>query len=405
MTSAGGLPDVVPPMGKFAMREVFRLHLDDDLSRTIVALGGDLKCSVALGSGRDIVLYEEVGDLEILQNQDRFEAVVTEILDRVAGDQPVLVCDKHPGYVSSRHGRQLVQTRGLRCLEVQHHRAHIVSVAAEFGLLDHPIIGLAFDGTGYGDDGLIWGGEIFVGRPLEELARRGSFAPLTLCGGDAAVRQPWRIALAWLIEKGFSDDRIAAWAERIGVPLSGLDLFKAALERNIQCVKTTALGRWFDCFAALWGVRTEIEFEAQAAIELQKAAEEYDGGCILGPVTARWMCEELAVITFDEFLETVEYMLDSWSPNHAAAFAREFHASTAASVAEVSAAFAEKTGADTVCCGGGCFLNSLFCGMLDDRLQRFGLRRVQSKDLPPGDQALALGQVILADRELKSAPT
>jgi len=379
------------------MREVFRLHLDRPLPAPVLAAGGDLKCSLGVGTGRNVVLYESIGDLELVENRDAFEKSFHRLLGEFSDSSPLLVCDKHPAYVSSGCCRRIAKERGLRLVEVQHHRAHVAAVAAEASLLDRPIVGLAFDGTGFGDDGTIWGGEFFVGQAPADLRRQASFAPLTLCGGDAAVRKPWRIALAWLIENGVDDGKIRAWAERVGVSLPDLGLFRQSLDRGLNCVKTTALGRWFDCFSALLGVRTEIEFEAQAAIDLQKAAESYDGGCFVGPATVRWMGDDLATITFEDFLEALDYMLVDWSPKHAAAFARQFHVSVAEAVADVAAQFARLTGAEHVLCSGGCFLYALLSDMLKARLKQGGLRQVMPKALPPGDQALALGQIVLSE--------
>jgi len=383
--------------------EIHRLHLDQPLAGAVLGFGGDLKCAVALGKGRDVLVYEPVGDVAEPANQDRLEAHVRALLKAHGRDVAALACDLHPGYFSSKLCRRIADETGLRRVEVQHHRAHVAATAAEHGLASAPLVGLAFDGTGYGDDGVIWGGEFFSGSVSGRMERRGSFAPLTLCGGDAAVRAPWRMALAFMIENGFDSPKIEAWARQVGVRLPDLDLFRRALHLGLQCSKTTALGRWFDCFSALWGVCAEVEFEAQAAIELQRAAESYDGGCFLGPCTVRWLDDRLAVITFEEFLETLDYMVVDWSPRHAAAFARQFHASVAESVAEVAARLAREAGTDVVCCGGGCFLNGLLCAMLDKQFSRFGLRRVQPRALPPGDQSLAVGQVLLADQALRQA--
>lgn len=382
------------------MKEVFRLRLDRPLAGSIVAFGGDIKCALALGIESEITVFDPIGDLRSPENQDALAAGVEELIAS-AGRSATLVCDKHPSYVSHVAALNLAADKGLRLVTVQHHRAHVAAVAAEHGLLDEPVVGLAFDGTGYGDDGVIWGGEFFVGSVRAELQRRASFAPLTLCGGDAAVRSPWRIAAALLIENGVAPGVIRRWREIVGIPHDVFDLFAIALERGINCARSTSLGRWFDCFSALWAVCAEADFEGHAAIELQKAAERHDGPSFLGPATVRWMGDDLAAIQFDEFVETVEYMPSTWGPAHAAAWARQFHASVADAVAIVVARFAELAGARNVCCGGGCFLNSLLCAMLDRRFDTLGLQRLQSKALPPGDQAIALGQVVLCNEILR----
>ena len=385
------------------MTEVYRQRLGRALPGPIVAFGGDVKCALALGKGDEVAVFEPIGDLATPEGQDELEDQAGRLLDEAGA--ATLVCDKHPGYVSHRLARRMADERGLELLTVQHHRAHVAAVAAEHGLCDAPVIGLAFDGTGYGDDGTVWGGEFFVGSVRGELSRQGSFEPLTLCGGDAAVRRPWRIAAACLIEKGLDADVVDRWIEFIGVRPEVFALFRSALDHGLNCARTTSLGRWFDCFAALWGVKTEVEFEGQAAIELQGRAETYGGGAFLGSGRVDWVMDELAVIRFDDFLETVEYMLVDWSESHAAAWALQFHASVAEMTAAVCARFAERTGARRVLCGGGCFLNSLLCDLLDRRLAPTGLERVAPAALPPGDQAIALGQVVLADVALRREGT
>lgn len=377
------------------MQEVFRLRLSRPLPKAVVAFGGDLKCALAAGAGRDVAIFEPFGDLADPDTQDRLEAEAQRLVER-AGPRAVLVCDKHPGYFSRRLCLRLAAEGGHTAIQVQHHRAHIAAVAAERGLLGQPVVAMAFDGTGYGDDGGIWGGEFFAGNPAGALERRASFAPLTLCGGDAAVREPWRIALACLLENGADAASIQAWLKLVGEGERDASLFAAALSRGVNCVRTTSLGRWFDCFAALWGVRTRADFEGHAAIELQKTAEKAQHGCFLGPADIAWMGEDLAVIRFDELLETFDYMLADWGPRHAALWARQFHASVAEAAALVAARLAQALGTETVVSGGGCFLNSLLCGMLDNHLERHGLKRVGPRSLPPGDAAIALGQIVLA---------
>jgi hydrogenase maturation protein HypF len=264
-------------------------------------------------------------------------------------------------------------------------------VCVEHGLFDKPVVGLAFDGTGFGDDGTVWGGEIFTGSVAADFTRRAHFATLPLPGGDAAVRQPWRIALGLLIERQAPRDIVQAWLARNRIEVGDLAMFEKALANKLAVGRSSALGRWFDAVAALLGIRTVAAFEAQPAIELQQVAEKnfYDETRGLWPTELR--PGDPAIIDFPALADIAQA-----SAEQAPALAVEFHHAIARAVAEVARKLAGETGTDIVVASGGCFLNRLFDRLLSAQLAAAGLRYVKPVRLPPGDQALALGQIGLA---------
>ena len=219
--------------------------------------------------------------------------------------------------------------------------------------------------------------------------RRASFAPLPLPGGDAAVREPWRAALALLLERGADDGEAAKWLKLRGVK-ADLALFRRGLDASVAIGRSSALGRWFDAVSALLGLGTVCAFEAEAAIKLQQAAEKAGG-----PGAAVFAAEvrpgSPMVIDFPD-LAAAAACPAADAPERAFAF----HLAAAEAVAWTAAFLAEEIGTKKVIASGGCFLNRLFDRLLAEKLQARGLEYLKPKVLPPGDQALALGQIGLA---------
>jgi hydrogenase maturation protein HypF len=362
-----------------------KFHLPRPLAQPTLALGGDLKCRPVWAEGDTVRVLDEIGDLASPEKQDELEALVEELAPRA------LVCDKHPGYFATALAERVAAERGLALRHVQHHRAHVAAVCVEHALWDEPVVGLAFDGTGYGDDGVAWGGEFFTGSLAVGFERRAHFAPLPLPGGDAAVRAPWRIALALLLERGASDDEIDRWIAQRGIPTGDLELFRRGLRAGLAVGRSTSVGRWFDAVAALLGVRAIVAFEAQGAIELQKLAEvnAYDDASADWPSTT--IAGEPALLDFPAIREAALA-----TPEQTPRLAYAFHEATAEVTARTAIRLAETTQAATVILSGGVFFNRLLTNSIEQRLVGAGLCVRRSEKLSPGDNALALGQIGLA---------
>ena len=235
----------------------------------VLAVGGELKNTFCLTDGARAYLSGHIGDMETLETLRAFERAVGQLSE--IRHQPVrLAADLHPGY----HTRSWAERRaGDRPLDlIQHHHAHVVSLLAEHGRIGEPVIGVAFDGTGYGCDQTIWGGEILkLGPDSHRFVRVGHLLPVPLPGGDAAVRNPWRMALSqlWMAGIDWTPDLPPVAA---ATPAE-LRLTRSQLESGTGCVPCSSMGRLFDAVASLLGVRHRIDYEGQAAIELEALAE------------------------------------------------------------------------------------------------------------------------------------
>jgi len=244
-------------------------HLGSGI-RDVLAVGAELKNTFCVASGSRGWVSPHIGDMANLPTLEAFAKMVQHFCEMYNIRPDVVVADAHPGYVSSRWAKDRF---GDRTLAVQHHHAHLASLMAEHQLDPHtPLFSFVFDGTGYGTDGSIWGGEVLSGD-VDGFKRRAHLAPVSLPGGDAAIRHPSRVALAHLDAAGI------AWSDDVR-PLASfndheLGMLQAQLSSGLGCVPTTSMGRLFDAVASLIGLRHQISFEAQAAIELEIAATRF----------------------------------------------------------------------------------------------------------------------------------
>ena len=344
-----------------------------------------MKCRPALGQHISVIFFDEIGDLASPENQ----AALEELVERQSAGR--LICDRHPGYFSRQLAHRLAREKNLPLKEIQHHRAHVAAVCLEHGLIEETVVGLAFDGTGYGDDGIAWGGEFFVGSIARGFERKAHFAALPLPGGDAAVLKPWRIALALLVERGADSSLLESWVARHHLPVQDLALFQKALSIGLAVGRSTALGRWFDAAAALLGVGTLAAFEAQPAVALQKLAEEHLANTPLPSCPFQIQPGDPIRIDFPDLARLAESKTEDLP-----GLAKAFHLAVAEATAQVAGHLAETAGTRRVIASGGCFLNSLLDRLIAERLSALGLQYLKPKILPPGDQAIALGQIGLA---------
>lgn len=236
--------------------------------RPALAVGGDLKNVLCLGEGRRAWLSAHIGDMDDLATQRAFERAVAQLESLTPVRPELLAADRHPGYRSARWAGRNAQGRPV--VRVQHHHAHVAAAMAEQGLDgSRPVIGVAFDGTGYGDDGAVWGGEILL-ADYDGFARFGHLAYVPLPGGDAAVRRPYRMALAHLRAAGIG------WSDELACvtacPSDERLVLERQLERHLNCVPTSSMGRLFDAVSSLAGVCHRAGYEAQAAMELEATA-------------------------------------------------------------------------------------------------------------------------------------
>lgn len=365
------------------------IFLERDVGE-VLAVGGHLKNTVALSRGRTVFLGPHVGDLDHPEALDALRGSV-EHMRRILGVDPEVVAhDLHPDYPSTRYAQEL---DGRRLIPVQHHHAHIAACMAEHGL-DGPVIGVALDGTGYGTDGHVWGGELLMVEP-SRFQRVGHLREVPLAGGEQAIRQPWRMALVHL-EAAYGEE---FWD--LPIPfVKQLDRERAELllhaaRRGLNAPPTSSCGRLFDAVAALAGIRQTVSFEGQAAMELESAIDESadevttdtddptssggDRPILLDP--APWI------------RAVVDDLLSQASPS---VISRHFHQALVRSLAGAVGRIAAESGIQEVALGGGCFQNRVLLADLETALRAMDLQVFSPQRVPCNDGGLALGQIMVA---------
>jgi hydrogenase maturation protein HypF len=359
-----------------------------DLGRhgpAVLAVGGELKNTFCLTDGARAYLSGHIGDMETLETLRAFERAVGQ-LSEIRREPVRLAADLHPGY----HTRSWAERRaGGRPLDlIQHHHAHVVSLLAEHGRLGEPVIGVSFDGTGYGCDQTIWGGEILkLGPDSHRFVRVGHLLPVPLPGGDAAVRNPWRMALSqlWMAGIDWTSDLHPVTA---ATPAE-LQLTRSQLESGTGCVPCSSMGRLFDAVASLLGVRQRIDYEGQAAIELEALADSV--GETAGP-ELRLAVRADGVIDPAGMLRAMVSALRAGVPP--AVLAAEFHRAVAVTVTEAVRKVAEPV--RLVGLTGGVFQNVLLLRGCRQHLQQAGFEVLTHHTVPPNDGGLALGQAAIS---------
>ncbi len=349
----------------------------------ILAVGADLKNTVTLVVDGQAFVSQHIGDLGQSQSLVAFRETIDDLLAmyRVRREALTVVADAHPQYRSGLHAATLAAAcHGT----VQHHRAHVASVLAERQAHSEPVAGVAFDGTGYGEDGVIWGGEVFVGSLKDGLQRAAHLRPALLAGGDAAARHPVQAAAGFLCQLPDAPD---FQAEPFDFP-ARFDGARQLLARRLRTFPTTSMGRLFDVAAALLGFTREITFEGQAAIWLQHGAATGKGvACYPFPFAAR-------ELDFRPLLGAV--IADRLAGRDPAQIAYAFHAGVARGLGLALGEICRQRKLGTVVLSGGVFQNTLLLELLRPRLEAAGLRVWTNRLVPPNDGGISLGQAALA---------
>ncbi|WP_049652581.1 carbamoyltransferase HypF [Kitasatospora sp. MY 5-36] len=370
--------------------------------RPALAVGGDLKNTFALARDGYAWLSGHIGDMDDLATLRAFDRAV-EQLGTVSGVRPeLLVADRHPGYRSLRHAERTAAGRPVH--RVQHHHAHIAAVMAEHGLDgSRPVLGVAFDGTGYGADGAVWGGEVLL-ADYDGFRRLAHLGYVPLPGGDAAVERPYRTALAHLRAAGLP------WLPELppvrACGAAELGLLERQLERRLNCLPSSSMGRLFDAVSSLAGVCHRAGYEAQAAIELEAAACGFGraDGPGAGP-TARaddgyafGLSARAGGWTADPGPVLAAVVADVTAGAPAGLVAARFHRAVADLVRRSCAAVRDRYGATTVALSGGVFANALLSSACASGLGEDGFTVLRHRRVPPNDGGLALGQLMVAAR-------
>ena len=387
----------------------------------VLACGPELKATFCFTRDEYAFLSPHIGDLENLETLEHYERSIEHYRRLFRLEPHTVAYDPHPGYLATKMAlERWGDEAGVRLLGVQHHHAHVASCLVDNGHTG-PAIGVALDGTGYGTDGTIWGGEVLV-ADLQSFRRAGHLAPFPLPGGEAAIRRPYRAALGLLLAAGIDP---AAWPGLAQVPPKEAELVRQQVAQRLNAPLTTSAGRLFDAVAALIGVRGVVTYEAQAAMELEAlAAEEGIGqeypfavalqpapspqegeGRVRGGAGHEDSCGPTSpppfggegaswVIDWRPMLEALLADIRAGVP--AARLSARFHAGLARATARAVVQVAAQTGLRTVALSGGCFQNRLLLAETRRALQAAGLEVLVHRQVPANDGGVALGQAAVA---------
>jgi hydrogenase maturation protein HypF len=361
---------------------------------SILAVGADLKNTFCVTRERYAFLSQHIGDMENLETEEHFEQALALYRHLFRLEPQMVVSDLHPGYSTTRLAERLAATlpgAPLPLVRVQHHAAHIAACLADNGWTREagPVIGVAFDGTGYGEDGAIWGGEWLIGD-YRGFRRAAQLDYLPLPGGDAAIRHPGRIALAYLQASG-----LLLQAPREIADLKGAPMVLRQLEQGLNVVPTSSMGRLFDAVSALLGVALEATYEGQAAIEMEQVA--WTGGAEAAtayPFELREVEGRLRVLLAPMLAALLEERRHGVP---AAISAARFHVTVAEMTAAVCGQLRADGGPSTAALSGGVFQNGLLLGLTVKALRAAGFEVLWPRQVPANDGGLALGQAVLAE--------
>jgi hydrogenase maturation protein HypF len=358
----------------------------------LLAVGGHLKNVFALARGRFAYQSQHLGDLENLTGLEFFRESLEHLMRTFEIEPETVVHDLHPGYLSTAWAKEWARERGLGLIGVQHHLAHVAGCMAEHGL-EGQVIGLSLDGTGYGTDGRIWGGEVLVSR-IDGFERFAHLEYVSMPGGEAAIREPWRMALGHLSAAGFdvsSDsvlDLVAAKEQEARVLLR-------MMERGVNSPLTSSCGRLFDAAAAVVLGRRVVDYEAQAAIELEGLAIDeadepgYEMELAGGDRATR---EPVRIGAGPLWLELLKDLRAGISKER---IAGRFHAGVAAGFVRAAVLARAATGVRQVALSGGCMHNRRLARLLRAGLEAEGFEVFQHAQVSPGDGGLSYGQAVV----------
>jgi len=370
-----------------------KINLPFQKKAKILALGAQSKSSFCFVQEGIAYLSEPYGDLSDLENFKFFRKEIERLQDRLGLRPKIIAHDLHPGYVSTRYGNDLAALEGLKKKAIQHHKAHLASSIVDNSIRGN-VIGVVFDGTGYGLDGNIWGGEFFVGS-IKGFRRVANLGYISMPGGEAAVREPWRMGLSYLY---------SVYGERfrdLGIDFLTKDKKKTAaliqiIDKRINSPLTSSMGRLFDAVSSIIGICDTSRYEAQAAIELEKilnargamfdAREKYNFN----------YKDKNGVIIIDPSTVIKGIVKDSKRQKNKIDISLKFHNAVCCMIKEVSVLLRRKYKLDRVSLSGGVFQNRYLSTHARLLLEQYGFRVYAHQQVPAHDGGIALGQAVLA---------
>ncbi len=362
--------------------------------RQVLAVGGELKNTFCLTRDRYAFLSQHIGDMENYETLRSFEQMVEQLQRTFRVEPEIVAHDMHPAYLSTRWAKSQISNLKSPISPVQHHHAHIASCMAENGLTgERPVIGVSFDGTGYGSDGAIWGGEFLIADYVS-FRRAAHLEYVPLPGGDAAIRRPYRVALAHLWAAGvpWEEDlppvKTASPAER--------RILARQLERELNTIPTSSVGRLFDAVSALAGVRQEVNYEAQAAIELENLTLPDETAAYPFQLASCASRNTRSVLRIDPAPCLRSVVADVRAGVTAGVIAARFHNGLAHVIRDVCLRLRDETGLDEAALSGGVFQNVTLLERSEPLLREAGFTVYTHHLVPPNDGGISLGQAVVA---------
>ena len=374
-----------------------------DWKGQVLAVGGELKNTFCIGVDSRFYPSPYVGDLEDLRTVKALQETIHRFQTLLEVEPQVVVCDLHPKYNST----VVAENLGFPMLQVQHHYAHVLSCMTENDCQE-PVIGVSFDGTGYGTDGTIWGGEILL-ADYQDFTRFGSITPFLQIGGDASAKEGWRIAVSMIY--GYTKNREKAWEiiEKLGLCSEQESKVQFTMaDRKINAVMSTSAGRLFDAVSAILGIRRQSSFEGEASTALQFAAEEFEQkGKLNGneiwdnvqPVISE--LEERCLLNTEALVkQIIEAKLQGIDSGELAYL---FHQTLAEQIVAVCIEARKSSGRNKTALSGGVFQNRLLLRLTEERLGQEGFEVLRHHMIPPNDGGIAIGQAAYGMNRLQIA--
>jgi hydrogenase maturation protein HypF len=354
--------------------------------KPILACGAHLKNTFCLGKERHAFMSHHIGDLENYETWDSLAKGIEHFKNLFAVEPSLIAHDLHPEYLSTKYARGV---NGLIKIGVQHHHAHIASCMAEHGL-EGPVIGVAFDGLGYGGDGTIWGGEFLVAK-LSGYERRAHLRTVPLAGGDRAIREPWRMAVSYLRDALGKDPFTLGLPGWDVIPEKKIEIVTSMMQRGVNTVQISSCGRLFDAVASIMGLRHEVNYEGQAAIELEMATLEGISESYPFEIGSNspWEIDMRPVI--ERLVQEIQMKVS------VSLMAAKFHNTLVAVIVEVCRRLRETDDLNLVCLSGGTFQNAYLLERVIPALRARGFEVYLNRKVPINDGGIAFGQAVVAN--------
>jgi hydrogenase maturation protein HypF len=351
---------------------------------SVLAVGGHLKNTVCYTKDRFAFMSQHIGDLENLATLDGFEDTIHHMNNLFEINPSYIIHDLHPDYISTKWVQENAK---IPTFAIQHHYAHILSVMAEHGLEDN-LVGFSLDGTGFGDDGTIWGGEVLICN-LRSFKRYAHFETMPMPGGEKAIHEPWRMAVSYLVRSfGLDSEMIQKlFPDRA----AQIDIIVQMISKGLNSPLTSSCGRLFDVVASIVGLRDAVNYEGQAAIQLEAIAEKADQNikCKIGEFQLAKKSDKFIIETQDVIKNIVNLRL-AGEPDYN--LSKAFHNALIKVFCRIAGQILREMGIKRVALSGGCFQNMLLLDGLHDELEQKGFKVYTNHQVPVNDGGLALGQ-------------